>query len=60
LYSVWTLAALAGGDMLRTFGQLVERRGPVFGNRLPIGLGMAVMVAHPDAAERVLRLNRGN
>jgi len=57
---IWTLAALAGGDMLRTFGRLVERHGPVFGVRLPIGLGMAVMVAHPDAVERVLRSNRGN
>jgi hypothetical protein len=46
--------------MLRTFGRLVERHGPVFGIRLPIGLGMAVMVAHPDAVERVLRSNGGN
>jgi len=57
---VATLAALAGGDMLETFGRLTERYGPVYGVRLPFGLGAAVMVAHPDAVERVLRSNREN
>jgi len=57
---VSTLATLAGGDMLRTFGRLGDRYGPVFGVQLPVGLGVALMVAHPDAVERVLRSNREN
>lgn len=46
--------------MLRTFERLADRYGPVFGVQLPLGLGVAVMVAHPDAVERVLRSNREN
>lgn len=56
---VSTLAALAGGDMLRTFGRLFDRYGPVYGIRVPVG-PTAVMVAHPDGVERVLRSNREN
>lgn len=56
---VSTLAALAGGDLLRIFGRLGERYEPVYGVRFPMGPGV-VMVAHPDAVERVLRSNREN
>lgn len=46
-------------DLLRPFSRLVDRYGPLFQVRLPFGHRL-VMVAHPDAAEQVLRSRRGN
>lgn len=45
--------------ILGAFASLAERYGPCY--RLPLPLGnTAVVLAHPDGVERVLRSNRGN
>jgi cytochrome P450 len=46
-------------DLLQPFAGLVERYGPLFQVHLPFGHRL-VMVAHPVAAEQVLRSRRGN
>ncbi|MGD8310846.1 MAG: cytochrome P450, partial [Chromatiales bacterium] len=57
--AVRTLGSLVGSDLLRPFVGLAERYGPMF--RIPLPLGQElVMIAHPDAVERVLRSHRDN
>ncbi len=54
-----TIGPFLGRDLLRPFQRFVAAYGPVFQVRLPFGHRL-VMVAHPDAVERVLRSGRDN
>jgi len=46
-------------DLLRPFARLIAQYGPLFQVRLPFGHRL-VMIAHPVAAEHVLRSHRDN
>lgn len=54
-----TIGPFLGRDLLRPFHRFVAEYGPLFQVRLPFGHRL-VMVAHPDAVERVLRSGREN
>jgi cytochrome P450 len=54
-----TIGPFLGRDLLRPFHRFVAEYGPLFQVRLPLGHRL-VMVAHPDAVERVLRSGRDN
>lgn len=54
-----TVLPFLTSDLLRPFTRLIARYGPLFQVPLPLGHRL-VMVAHPDAAEHVLRSHREN
>ncbi len=56
---VGTVTPFLTRDLLKPFGQLILRYGPIFQVRLPFGHRL-VMLAHPDAVEHVLRSGRDN
>lgn len=56
---VGTIHPFLGEDFLAPLLRLFERYGPLFRLRLPLGMRLVVL-AHPEAVERVLRTRRDN
>ena len=56
---VGTFAQLLRRDLLKPFGNLFEKYGPLFRIPLPLGHNL-VVIAHPDAVELVLRSRQEN